>query len=154
MIVPRILRMRRSRFYYSLGGGVPVFYEHVFHAFNRTRRQYLRHLPTVPASPANSTCVTCQCYQREHECSLSCSIRRRLSSACIECIPAHKPASESPQHTIPRNSRSRDSYAQNLYSIQVFWPISRRHERPRHLRSECSPPRCHYPQQRSCVGSV
>ena len=72
-----------------------------------TCRQYLRHLPTVPASPANSTCVTCQCYQREHECSLSCSIRRKLSSACIECIPAHKLASESPQHTIPPNSRGR-----------------------------------------------
>ena len=103
-----------------------MYFMHSIEPTNSTCVQ--SNLQTVPASPAISTCVTCQCYRREHECSLSCSIRRRFSGACIECIPAHKPASESPQHTIPRNSRSRDSYAQNLYSIQVFWPISRRHD--------------------------
>ena len=43
----------------SLGAGVPVFYEHVFHAFNRTHRQYLRSI-----EPADSTCVTCHQYLR------------------------------------------------------------------------------------------
>ena len=112
-------------------------------AFNRTCRQYLRHLPSVPASPANATGESTNAVYRVVSDMTS-------SGACIECIPANKPASESPQHTIPPNSRSSDSYSQNLYSIQVFWPISRRHDD----HDTCV--RMHttvrdYPQQRSLL---